>query len=200
MDCATKLGEVHLPNRRGEAARTAKRRSVFAVIPTETAVQSPRPACRRGTDLLSASAQARFSNRKFPLLESGVSHRKQTMAISSNRQFSRAPYFTLTRPQLERNLPGTPFRVDFGLTHSKQRTAIQVTRNWKRAQGITSHQERITPHGILFRRIKCHTVSSKFPRNPLKTLLRRHNHSTQNSASIISTVDGQNCASARIAL
>jgi len=47
-------------------------------------------------------------------------------------------------------LPGTPFRVDFALTHSKQRAGVRVTRNSFR--GFSTHLPLVTrrpPKGIL---------------------------------------------------
>jgi hypothetical protein len=101
----------------------------------------------KGWGLAPLHRDLRFSNRKFPLLEYGPTHRKQTVRPRSNRKFairqgsqsratnrsrgicSQSQSRATNRSRgicSNRKLLDTPCRVIFGLTHSKQRMGATI--------------------------------------------------------------------------
>ena len=116
----------------------------------------------KGRSLTTRHCLLRFSNRNIPLLESGLTHCKQTIGARSNRNISRVPQisrgsdesplnshesrFTSHSPFATRHcfLLDNGCRVEYDATYRKQRVSIKSTRQWneafhKRAERSRNH-------------------------------------------------------------
>jgi hypothetical protein len=116
------------------------------------------PSASAGSPLLSAGigAQIPNPNRKLWLLESTLSHCKQTTETFSNREFLEASLNSDLRvSHLEFRAPAAATlistrhwcRVEMPATRTKQTTAVPATRHWNRgsfAPSISSFQFRLS--------------------------------------------------------
>jgi hypothetical protein len=157
--------EVESSSAAASVAPTRPRPGVSEPRERLLALRSPR---RPNVPLRNSACRMQISNRKIPLLESSVSHCKQTTASRSNRQF--------LRPDIQ----GSQCRPPFVLADEPGRSsAILFPRRsaWSFlcVSAVSDFAAKIAAKP---RDITRHTMPSNFVRNSMKTKNRCTNYST----------------------